>query len=207
MVRVAPQSNIELPLLKVLSEASESRLPVSKAVEKVLDHYPDLSKEDLLSELPSGENRWKNRIRWTRQRLMESGLAHSPERGVWEITDEGRERVGREWAGWGPSYTEVAEDEESLPENMPSKGTMVTYFIQGGDYIKVGKTQDGLQRRVGAIQSSNPEEIEIIGWVKGDVEDAFLAHFDRYQARGEWFYAVPSIRRFVEDLKESMQEQ
>ncbi len=209
MVKIAPQSNIELPLLKVLYETSEGELPAKEAVEKVIDMYSDdLSTEDLLSETRSGHNRWKNRVYWTRQRLVTTGDVDSPERGIWALTEQGRKRAETEWPGWKPIYTEVSEDEGEIPEeqDMPTKGQKVTYFLRAGDHVKVGKTTDGLKRRVSALQTGNPEEIEIVGWVLGDVERAFHAHFDKFHARGEWFYAVPSIMRFVEDLIEATWE-
>ena len=208
MVKIALQSNIELPLLKVLNDAPEGELAAKEAVEKVIDMYrDDLSTQDILSELPSGANRWKNRVQWTRQRLVTTGDVESPERGIWALTEPGRKRVETEWPEWKPTYTEVRQDggEVAGEQDLPAKGQTVTYFLQAGDHVKVGKT-DGLKRRVSTLQTGNPEEIEIVGWVPGDVEKAFHAHFEKFHARGEWFYAVPSIMRFVEDLIEATWE-
>ncbi len=203
MVKIAPQSNVEIPLLRVLYEALENQLPAHEAIEKVITLYrDDLSTEDLLSETRSGANRWKNRVYWTRQRLVGTGDVESPEKGLWALSDQGKNRVEAEWPDWKPVYTELSEGDGEGPEEqeMPSKGQMVTYFLRAGDHVKVGKTKDDLRRRVGTLQTGNPEEIEILGWVPGDVEKAFHAHFDKFRALGEWFYAVPSIIGFVEDL-------
>jgi restriction system protein len=43
--------------------------------------------------LPSGGNKWTNRIQWVRQRLIDKGEMYSPSRGIWAITEKGRNRV------------------------------------------------------------------------------------------------------------------
>ena len=40
-----------------------------------------------------GERQWINRIQWTRQALVTAGDMASPHRGVWAITDQGRNRL------------------------------------------------------------------------------------------------------------------
>ncbi|WP_442855016.1 winged helix-turn-helix domain-containing protein [Burkholderia sp. MSMB1552] len=40
--------------------------------------------------LPSGEGRFRNRIRWARLYLVREGLVDSSKRGVWALTEAGR---------------------------------------------------------------------------------------------------------------------
>jgi Mrr N-terminal domain len=85
----------ELPILQELAArgGAGSAREVTEAVgEKVADL---LTKRDL-ETLSSGSVRWVTRVQFTRLRLKERGLlrADSP-RGVWELTDKGREAVER----------------------------------------------------------------------------------------------------------------
>ena len=59
-----------------------------KVHEKMKDQLTEKDHE----KLPSGTGiRWQNRAQWQRMRLIEKGyLKKDSERGIWEITDEGR---------------------------------------------------------------------------------------------------------------------
>jgi restriction system protein len=37
--------------------------------------------------------KWDNRVQWVRQRLIDKGDMSSPQRGIWAITEQGRQRV------------------------------------------------------------------------------------------------------------------
>jgi len=50
-----------------------------------------LAKEELNETLRSGGPRIRNRIRWARQYLVRAGLIDSSTRGVWSLTQKGRE--------------------------------------------------------------------------------------------------------------------
>jgi len=60
---------------------------------RVTKKFPGIKEEDLTETLPSGPNKWQNRIQWVRQALLTKGEISSPSRGVWAITDKGRLRV------------------------------------------------------------------------------------------------------------------
>lgn len=86
-----PESAYELPILQVLAErgGSAPAREVTKAVGEILAE--ELTELDR-AHLNSGDIRWENRVAFTRLTLRKAGLLKpdSP-RGVWELTDKGRE--------------------------------------------------------------------------------------------------------------------
>jgi restriction system protein len=93
------RSTIEKMILEILVELGEKG--------KIIDIYQRLSKKSSLSEsellekVPSGENRWKNNVRWARANLINKGLMEKRrEYGVWEISQKGisyyQERILKE---------------------------------------------------------------------------------------------------------------
>lgn len=85
----------ELPLLDVLDTAG-GRLPTREAVAAVGEHVADQLMPMDHDVMDQGQERWESRVQFTRLRLVEAGLLekNSP-RGVWEISDAGRERLKR----------------------------------------------------------------------------------------------------------------
>jgi Mrr N-terminal domain len=87
---ILPESEYELPILRELLErgGSGQATEVTTAVGKRLaDRLTELDRE----KLDSGGVRWRNRVQFTRLTLKERGLIKkSSQRGVWELTDEGR---------------------------------------------------------------------------------------------------------------------
>lgn len=86
------QKDIEIPLLKVLIQLGGRGKP-SDIYPLVKKAFPDVPPEDFLESIPSGGNKWTNRIQWVRQHLINKGEIRSPERGIWEITEKGRKRI------------------------------------------------------------------------------------------------------------------
>lgn len=88
-----PEADYELPILKVLSDRGgrATRPEVKEAVFALLGS--SLSEADR-SELQNGEERWSNRMSFCRRRMLERGyvLAGS-RRGVWELSEQGEERL------------------------------------------------------------------------------------------------------------------
>jgi hypothetical protein len=87
-------TDYEIPLLKALVELGGST--------KTSDVYPVVERI-MLSKLrrhpeeygtyKRGETIWKNRTQWAREYLKRKGQLDASQRGVWEITQSGRERV------------------------------------------------------------------------------------------------------------------
>mgnify|MGYP001614700536 CR=1 FL=1 len=86
--------DFEMPLLKALVKLG------GKA--KTKNVYPDVEKSMGLSPAKypeeyetyqKGQIKWKNKTAWAREYLKRKGQLDGTERGIWKITDMGRERV------------------------------------------------------------------------------------------------------------------
>lgn len=86
------RKDIEIPLLEVLLE-SGGQARVRDVYPLVADKFPDTPQAEFERILDSGRSSWKNRVRYTRQKLVEKGEIDSPARGIWRITKEGRNRL------------------------------------------------------------------------------------------------------------------
>ena len=85
--------DIEIPLLEVLEEIGGQGKP-RDIYPLVTKKFSNITEEDLAETLPSGTtNKWTNRIQWVRQHLITRGEMVSPARGVWAITEKGRQRL------------------------------------------------------------------------------------------------------------------
>jgi hypothetical protein len=76
------------PVLRYLAKHS-SAVRASEAYEAVADALA-LTSEERDLEVPSGTKTYKNRTSWAFNTLKNTGLADSPEKGLWELTSEGR---------------------------------------------------------------------------------------------------------------------
>lgn len=90
-----PMAEFELPLLRSLSQlgGSAPRPQVKAAVGEMLaEKLTDLDR----LPLKSGEVRWENRLGFVRRRAIERGhMRSTSQRGIWELTDAGIERLGQ----------------------------------------------------------------------------------------------------------------
>jgi hypothetical protein len=88
---VLPVSGYWIPILELLDEAGGSA-PSNDVIEQLEGRMKDLLTSRDFEPLKSGEIRWRNRARFARLRMKERGLlSDASHRGVWEITDAGRE--------------------------------------------------------------------------------------------------------------------
>jgi hypothetical protein len=89
-----PDAEYELPLLEILRD-SGGRAPTREVIDALGARLDGRFTEVDRSKLASGDIRWRNRAQFVRLALIERGdmRAGSP-RGVWEISDQGLERVG-----------------------------------------------------------------------------------------------------------------
>lgn len=86
------QREIEVPLLEALVEmGGEGK--AKDIYPLVTKRFPQIRDEDLAETLPSGPNRWTNRIQWARQKLVGKGELDSPGYAIWRITARGRQRL------------------------------------------------------------------------------------------------------------------
>jgi hypothetical protein len=88
-----PEAEYELPMLRYLAEQG-GRAPASEVVEAIGIALKDRFTPTDLEPLDSGDIRWRSRTQFVRLKLIREGtMTKDAPRGVWEITDLGRERV------------------------------------------------------------------------------------------------------------------
>lgn len=91
---IPAEKDIELPLLQEIEAAGGEAEP-SELYDKVARHFSLLTPSDQTAKHPrSGLLIWANRVAWARQHLVNKGELDASVRGVWKITDKGRERLG-----------------------------------------------------------------------------------------------------------------
>jgi len=86
-----PQSAYIIPILESLIELG-GRAEMDTVVSRVFEKMKNVFNEYDLDRLSSGEIRWKNTAQWARFNMIKDGLlASDSPRGIWEITEKGRE--------------------------------------------------------------------------------------------------------------------
>lgn len=85
-------TDIEVAVLRALVTLG-GQAPAKQVYPEVTKHFPALTPEQLAEALPSGGNRWTNRIQWVRLRLVKRGEMASPAHGIWALTQKGRARI------------------------------------------------------------------------------------------------------------------
>jgi len=88
------QKEIEIPLLIELSNTGGEAQP-RDVYDKVAQHFPDLTEDDLERRMESFPSiyKWHNKVQWARQALVTKGEIDRSVRGVWRITELGRQRI------------------------------------------------------------------------------------------------------------------
>ncbi len=115
------QSEIELPLLEVINSLGGQAKP-QQIYPLITQKFPQLTQADLDEQLVSGGNKWTNRIQWVRQKLLDQGDLFSPERGVWAITEKGKERISGVNIGPAtPQITNLVEIYENYEDDFRSQ--------------------------------------------------------------------------------------
>jgi hypothetical protein len=71
---------------------------------------------------------------------------------------------------------------------------MSVYFIQSGEFVKIGKTRDP-KSRLRELQVGNPERLRILCVIPGgeEVEKEFHRKFNHLRRGGEWFIYTQEI--------------
>lgn len=74
------------------------------------------------------------------------------------------------------------------------------YFIQNGDMIKIGISQNVLGR-LAALQTANSTTLVLLGTIPNggkSLESRLHSHFSHLRRRGEWFRAEPELVEYIE---------
>lgn len=88
------QAEIEIPLLKVINSLGGACQP-RQTYPQVARYFPLLTEEEQNQRLENYPNirKWWNMVQWARQRCVENGEISATTRGIWKITDAGRQRI------------------------------------------------------------------------------------------------------------------
>jgi hypothetical protein len=83
----------------------------------------------------------------------------------------------------------------------------ITYFIRAGDSIKIGFASN-LKRRLGGLQSSHHEPLEVLAAVSAADVDEYLTHqrFAHLRIRGEWFRSEPDLLSYIDQINAAFGE-
>lgn len=86
---------MEIALLEILGKAG-GQLHVSSIYPLLTSRFQDiLTPRDLSKVNKSGDNTWKNRIRWLRENLIPKDELRPVSHGIWAITNKGLARIGQ----------------------------------------------------------------------------------------------------------------
>jgi hypothetical protein len=89
-----PDAEYEIPILEILRD-SGGRAPTREVIDALGERLDGRLTEADREPLSSGDIRWRNRAQFARLSLIEQGdMAKGSPRGVWEISEQGLERVG-----------------------------------------------------------------------------------------------------------------
>lgn len=71
-----------------------------------------------------------------------------------------------------------------------------------GEYVKIGRAKD-VNRRVAQLQSSNPDELMVLGAFIGRdyIETILHIAFEDYRHRGEWFRRAAPVEGLIDYMK------
>jgi hypothetical protein len=92
------------------------------------------------------------------------------------------------------------EPRAELPRFVPNPPPPKTiYFIECGDFIKIGFTGYGIEGRLRKLEGQNPYPLKLLGTIPGDkkLEAQLHTRFEKWHHHGEWFKRVPEILEFV----------
>ena len=121
--------DVELPLLIEIDKLGGEARP-SELHPRVTTHFPQITEADLQATLPSGSNAWTNRIGWARHSLVAKGELDKEPRGIWRITEKGRQRIGKSGlrvSESGPTPVVPTNVHEDLKRKMVEIGSKLGY--------------------------------------------------------------------------------
>lgn len=115
---------IMLPLLNLLAKGEQKSL--NEVMEELVEHY-QLTPQDLKIKVPSGQmGLFRNRVGWSRSYLKKAGLLEYPARGVYKITD-----FGKQFLASNPTELRIKQ-----LKKMPDYKEWVKTFNQENDPIE-----------------------------------------------------------------------
>lgn len=75
------------------------------------------------------------------------------------------------------------------------------YFVRAGEAIKIGYSVHPV-KRMSELQTANPEPMELLGALRGTLQDekAIHADFSHLEIREEWFRAEEELLDFIQEI-------
>ncbi|MBW4665708.1 MAG: restriction endonuclease [Chroococcus sp. CMT-3BRIN-NPC107] len=126
------------PIMEVLKELGGSGRPseVRNSIAKQLN----ISEQDRTELLSGGAPRFDNQVAWARLYLVKAGLVDSSKRGVWSLSDKGREinalsfdesmtifrQIHAEFQGERDAQENVSQEDETVEETIAPNDTAVS---------------------------------------------------------------------------------
>ena len=175
------QKEIEIPLLSVIDELGGEAKP-RDIYPRVTAHFPQITEADLRETVAGKTNKWTNRIQWTRQKLVLKKELERYPRGVWKITQKGKERLREEgWYGYGgpvtgaPKPLEVSNRHGELKQKMVEIGKKLGYYTrteEGSVYRHDVLWKEGQYRQDPKFVieicagGSLPKDFDALNWAK-----------------------------------------
>lgn len=154
------QKDVEIPLL-IEIEAMGGEVRPQDIYPSVTAHFPQITEADLRETIAGGGNKWKNRIQWVRQSLVSKKELERYPRGVWRITEKGRQRLSREGLKGSESTPSkpLPSRHDELKQKMVDIGNKLRYST-GTEETCVGYRHDVLWKP-GAYRKDPSHVIEI----------------------------------------------
>jgi hypothetical protein len=93
----------------------------------------------------------------------------------------------------------LTEPKKTRRKAAEPRGRGHVYFVEAGDFIKIGFTTNW-QQRIPTIQISSASPLTLLTLVQGgnDLEAALHNKFSHLRERGEWFRKAPELISFIE---------
>jgi len=136
-VTLPKQKDVEIPLLYVISEFGGEAKP-RDIYPRITAFFPQITQADLRETVSGNTNKWTNRIQFARQDLVSKKELERYPRGVWKITQKGRNRLKKE--GYKGTSTVVSKPPEISSRHSDLKQKMVEVGKKLGYYTR---TEEG----------------------------------------------------------------
>ena len=108
----ATQLDYEVPLLRLLSELPGGQGATAEVCRLFEERYGHLIPDEHRDLRSNGTPIWDNNVRWSRQHLKQYGFLDASKRGIWQITD-----AGRQWLKENPNARRI----KGVPRRSPQR--------------------------------------------------------------------------------------
>lgn len=94
----------------------------------------------------------------------------------------------------------ISKRAAAKPKTKIRNASSVVYFVECGEYLKIGLTND-LQGRMRGLQVGNPTKIKLVGWLSGGrmLEGGLHRRFAHLHCSGEWFRYDTDLRSYCKE--------